>query len=212
MTKQSRSENTRSHLLRSAAELLDRNGFSGTTLADVSRSAGVTKGAFYHHFRSKNELCGAVQAEACGLLRTAVHRVPAVRRPALQSVVDLTHELAGWLRDEPLVRATFRTARECGHRGKPFLDFYADWQAVLAALLRDAGQRGELAGGVAPEHALTLVLAVSAGLEMLWWAGIRRGSMTAGLTGLWSMVLPGMVTPGLRRRLRAGGTPELAVR
>jgi AcrR family transcriptional regulator len=194
------------HLVRSAAELFDRNGFSGTTLADVSRSAGVTKGAFYFHFTSKDELGGAIQAEACALLRTALYRATSSRLPALQSVVDLTHELAGWLENDQLVRATFRTARECGHRGKPFLDFYTDWQAALEALLREAERRGELAAEVDVQHALTLVLAVSAGLEMLWWARIRDGSMIASLTGLWAMVLPGVATPGLGRRLRAGGS------
>jgi AcrR family transcriptional regulator len=204
MAKQSRSENTRLDLVRSAAELFDRNGFSGTTLIDVSSAAGVTKGAFYFHFKSKDELGGAIQAEACALLRTAVYRVAASRLPALQSVIDLTHELAGWLSDEPLVRASFRTARECGQRGKPFLDFYDDWQAALEALLREALRRGELADGVDPGRAL----ATSAGLEMLWWAGIRRGSMTGSLTGLWSMMLPGIATPGLGRRLRVAGSPK----
>src|SRR5262245_13561194 len=101
VAKQSRAENTRLHLVRSAAELFDRNGFAGTTLADVSRAAGVTKGAFYFHFSSKDELGGAIQAEACVMLRTAVCRVAASRLPALQAVVDLTHVLAGWLEDEP---------------------------------------------------------------------------------------------------------------
>jgi AcrR family transcriptional regulator len=195
------------HLVRSAADLFDRNGFSGTTLADVSRSAGVTKGAFYFHFSSKDELGGAIQAEARALLRSAVYRATASRLPAVQSVVDLTHELAGWLETEPLVRATFHTTRECGHRGEPFLDFYNDWQAALEALLREADRRGELAADVRVDHALTLVLALSAGLEMLWWAKVREGSMVDSLTALWAMALPGIATPGLGRRLRPGGSP-----
>lgn len=206
VTKQSRSATTRLHLVRSAAELFDRNGFAGTTLADVSRAAGVTKGAFYFHFSSKDDLGGAIQAEARAMLRVAVYRVAAARLPALQSVVDLTHELAGWLEDEPLVRASFRTARECGHRGKPFLDFYADWQAAVDTLLHEAHARGELAPTVEPGDAVTLVLSVSAGLEMLWWARIRTGSMVDGLTRLWAMVLPGIATPGLGRRLRPAGS------
>lgn len=206
MTKQSRSEHTRLHLVRSAAELFDRNGFAGTTLADVSRSAGVTKGAFYFHFESKDELAGAIQAEACTLLRSSVRRTVGSRLPALQSVVDLTHEVAGWLEVDPLMRATFRTARECSHRGKPFLDFYIDWQAAIASLLRDAQKRGELAPDLDLEHALTLVLAVSAGLEMLWWANIRDGKLIDSLSGLWAMLLPGIATPGLGRRLRPAGS------
>lgn len=202
MAKQSRAEHTRLHLVRSAAELFDQGGFAGTTLADVSRAAGVTKGAFYFHFSSKDELAGAIQAEACVVLRAAVYR--AVGRPALQSLVDLTHELVWWLEREPLVRASFRTARECGQRGSPFLDFYAEWLSAVEGLLRDAERRGELAAGVDIEQALTLVLAVSAGLEMLWWAKIRRGSMIESLTGMWSMVLPGLAK--LPSHLRPAGS------
>jgi AcrR family transcriptional regulator len=194
------------HLVRSAAELIDRGGFTGTTLADVSRSAGVTKGAFYFHFSSKDELAGAIQAETCVLLRSALYHLAASRLPALQALVDLTHELVWWLGHEPLVRASFRTTRECGQRGKPFLDFYDEWLAALEALLRDAEQRGELAAGVDVEHALTLVMSVSVGLEMLWWAKVRQGSMTESLTGMWSMVLPGLAKPGLPGRLRPAGS------
>ena len=206
MTKQTRSENTRLHLVRSAAELFDQNGFSGATLEDVSRSAGVTKGAFYFHFSSKDELGGAIQAEACALLRSAVYRTVGAGLPALQSVVDLTHELAWWLEHEPLVRASFRTARECGHRGKPFLDFYVDWLSAVETLLLGAEQSGELAAGVDVEQAATLVLTVSAGIEMLWWSGIRTGSIGDNLTGSWRLVLPGLAAPTLLSGLQPAGS------
>ena len=158
MTKQARSENTRLHLVRSAAELFDRNGFAGATLEDVSRAAGVTKGAFYFHFSSKDELGGAIQDEACELLRAAVYRLVGDGRPALQSLVDLTHQLVCWLECEPLVRASFRTARECGHRGKPFLGFYTDWHTAIETLLLAAERAGDLWPGVVVEQSLTLVL------------------------------------------------------
>jgi AcrR family transcriptional regulator len=206
VTKQARSENTRLHLVRSAAELFDRNGFAGATLEDVSRAAGVTKGAFYFHFTSKDELGGAIQDEACELLRAAVYRVVGDGRPALQSLVDLTHELVSWLEREPLVRASFRTARECGHRGKPFLGFYTDWHAAIETLLLAAERAGDLRPGVTVEQALTLVLTVSAGIEMAWWAGIRDGSMAESLTGMWSLVLPGLVAEGRLSEIDPSGT------
>ena len=179
-------------------------------MEDVSRSAGVTKGAFYFHFSSKDELGGAIQAEACGLLRAAVYRVVGSRVPALQGVVDLTHELAWWLESEPLVRASFRTARECGHRGKPFLDFHTDWLAAVEMLLRRAEAAGELAPGVDVDHATTFVVTASTGLEMVWWAKIRGGDMTEYLAGMWSLALPGIAAPALLRQLRPAGTPRSA--
>jgi len=205
VTKQTRSENTRSHLVRSAADLFDRNGFAGATLEDVSRAAGVTKGAFYFHFSSKDELGGAIQAAACALLHAAVYRVGS-HLPVLQSLVDLTHELAGWLEREPVVRASFRTARECGHRGKPFLDFHADWLATVETLLVSARGTGELRAEVDVEHAATLVLSVSTGVEMLWWAGIRNGSIRESLAGMWRLALPGLVFPRRLSEIDPGGS------
>ena len=207
MTKQARSEYTRLHLVRSAAELFDHNGFAGATLEDVSRAAGVTKGAFYFHFSSKDELGGAIQAEACTMLRAAVYRVGA-KRPAMQALVDVTHDLAGWLEGEPVVRASFRMAREFGHRGKPFLDFYSDWLATVETFLADAERAGELLDEVGVEQASTLVLSVSAGLEMLWWAGIRQGSVRDRLTGMWRLALPGIVVPELMSDIDPAGPPR----
>jgi AcrR family transcriptional regulator len=192
--------------VRSAAELFDRNGFAGATLEDVSRAAGVTKGAFYFHFSSKDELGGAIQDEACELLRAAVYRVVGDGRLALQSLVDLTHQLVWWLEREPLVRASFRTARECGHRGKPFLGFYTDWHTAIETLLLAAERAGDLWPGVAVEQALTLVLTVSAGIEMAWWAGIRDGSMAESLTGMWSLMLPGLAIADRLSEIDPSGT------
>jgi AcrR family transcriptional regulator len=204
--KQTRSENTRLHLVRSAAELFDLNGFAGATVDDVSRAAGVTKGAFYFHFSSKDELSWAIQDEARSLLRAAVYRKAAAGLPALQSVVDLTHELAWWLEHEPLVRASFRTARECGHRGAPFLDFHLDWLSTIETLLTAAAKSGTLRENVVIDDAVTLVLSAASGIEILWWAGVRRGSIRESLAGIWQLVLPGIAAPDHLRELRPAGT------
>lgn len=47
---------TRDRLLDSAEELVLDHGFAGTTVEAVIARAEVTKGAFFHHFRSKAEL------------------------------------------------------------------------------------------------------------------------------------------------------------
>lgn len=50
---QQRGEETRSHILDVAGELFARRGYDATSVADICDGAGVTKGAFYHHFESK---------------------------------------------------------------------------------------------------------------------------------------------------------------
>ncbi len=50
---QQRGEETRSHILDVAGELFAARGYAATSVADICTQAGVTKGAFYHHFESK---------------------------------------------------------------------------------------------------------------------------------------------------------------
>jgi hypothetical protein len=47
-------------------------------------------------------------------------------------------------------------------------------------------------------------------LEPLWWARIRDGGMVDSLTGVWSLMLPGLAEPGLVRRLRPAGSARFA--
>lgn len=206
MTKQARSEYTRLHLIRSAAELFDRDGFAGATLDDVSRAAGVTKGAFYFHFASKKELGGAIQAEACGMLRSFVDKQTASETYALQSLIDITHVLARWLDSEPVIRASLRTARECGDRGRPFVDFYVELLSTVDTTLLRAQRAGELDEGVVVDVVSTLVVTICVGIEVLWWVGMRRGNMRAGLGDMWTLMLPGIVPSDRIAAFLTGGS------
>jgi TetR/AcrR family transcriptional repressor of nem operon len=49
-------ERTREHIVRQAAELFNRRGFAGASLADIMAATGLQKGGIYGHFRSKEEL------------------------------------------------------------------------------------------------------------------------------------------------------------
>jgi len=50
---QQRSEETRARILEAALDRFARYGYDATGVAEICRAAGVSKGAFYHHFPSK---------------------------------------------------------------------------------------------------------------------------------------------------------------
>lgn len=59
-----RSEATRRKLLRAARKLFARRGYAATSINDVLRATGVSRGALYHHFPGgKEELFLAVYEE-----------------------------------------------------------------------------------------------------------------------------------------------------
>jgi len=52
----------RSRLLDAARDVIRARGFAATSIDEICRAAGVTKGAFFHHFASKEALGVAVAA------------------------------------------------------------------------------------------------------------------------------------------------------
>jgi AcrR family transcriptional regulator len=53
-------EQTRSALLKAAADAFAKHGFTATSITQIAASARVTKGAVYHHFPDKHGLFEAV--------------------------------------------------------------------------------------------------------------------------------------------------------
>ena len=47
---------TQQTILESALELFSKNGYDATSVAEICSQANISKGAFYHHFPSKQEL------------------------------------------------------------------------------------------------------------------------------------------------------------
>lgn len=53
-------EQTRERILATAEPMILRQGFAGTSLDDILKATKLTKGAFFHHFKGKNDLARAL--------------------------------------------------------------------------------------------------------------------------------------------------------
>ncbi len=62
MSKESITTESRTRLLDAAMDLMRLKGYAATTVDDICRAAELTKGSFFHHFASKEEL-GIAAAE-----------------------------------------------------------------------------------------------------------------------------------------------------
>jgi len=94
----------RERLLDAALSLIRTRGYGDTTVDDLCRMAGVTKGAFFHHFRSKEALAiaaaGHFGAMAAGLFGAAPYAALSDPLERLLGYIDFRRSiLAGELAD-----------------------------------------------------------------------------------------------------------------
>jgi len=94
----------RSKLLDAALALIREKGYAATSVEELCQRAGVTKGAFFHHFRSKEDLAVAAASHfgdmADGLFAAApFHALPTARERILGYVGFRREILAGEIPD-----------------------------------------------------------------------------------------------------------------
>lgn len=201
MAKQERAVRTREKLIRSAAEVFDREGYAVASITTISARAGVSNGALHFHFASKAALAEAVAEAAALRLRDLVDQPSA--GGGLQNLVDTTHQLARELRDDVVLRAGFELGRDAG-RGRR-ADVRGHWQNRVEYLLTCADRAGELRADVSTRAVATAVVATTAGFEVL---ARRDGDWLSRRTvaRFWELLLPTLATTELLPALDARGT------
>jgi AcrR family transcriptional regulator len=102
---------TRQRILAIAADLFSRQGYTGTTIADIARELGTTTAALYYHFPSKADILGGLLAEPLVAYTKIIESLDS-SRPApedlLGAFIDLAvdaRQIAGMIDRDPAVLA-----------------------------------------------------------------------------------------------------------
>ncbi|GAU66941.1 putative gamma-butyrolactone autoregulator receptor [Streptomyces sp. NBRC 110611] len=189
MVKQARAVRTRRAVLEAAAHVIGHRGYQAATMAEIIQRAGVTKGAVYFHFTSKDALARAVITEQTDPF------LPRASESRLQDTIDFTHEVALALRSDPLLQAATRIAVETTFSEEPLAPYRA-WTDIVTELFSEARERGELLPGVAPDRAAEFFVAAYMGVQLFSRAATDRADLPERVTALWRHLLPGLAAPG----------------
>src|SRR6185312_10372263 len=165
-------ERTRGRLLRAAFREIYRAGYQSAGIDTILTEAGVTKGALYYHFGSKEALGHAVIEEIIALdLRVKWLR-------PLQKRKDPINTLIGIVQGESVEPEAVRggcplnnLAQEMspldeGFRKRLAMLFH-DWQKSIAAALRDGQTQGQVRRDVDPAEAAGFLIATLEGYVSL---------------------------------------------
>jgi len=137
---QQRGEETRSHILDVAGALFAQRGYDATSVADICDGAGVTKGAFYHHYESKQ----SVFLELRDRWLTPLDTQLALTRAAGETVPEVLQRVSD------MVQAIFAAAGD-DQRQQIFLELLSAArhdETILPALLAPTRKYRELFSGL----------------------------------------------------------------
>ncbi|MFB9905712.1 ScbR family autoregulator-binding transcription factor [Allokutzneria oryzae] len=207
MTSHRNKDNTRERLLVAAASVFESQGYGQARLTDICRAVGVTKGALYCHFPSKEALALALLEKQAGVWHRQAASVR-LRQPSepyrLQDLIDVTYAVLADLRQDPVARAAHRVLFQ-----DRVFDLVGGMQVVSCVtlvrdMLHEAQHHGELRRDVDLREAAEGIVGSVIGVRVLSRAMCDYEDVTERLETMWRMWVTLLAVPTCRAALRVG--------
>jgi AcrR family transcriptional regulator len=110
---------TRRHILDTAATAFARSGYAGTSLNDLIKAAGITKGGFYFHFPSKEALALAVVQDKQETWLRDISAAALRHTRAVDQLVAVADALCDLYDRDPAFGSMSKLCREMGLDHRP---------------------------------------------------------------------------------------------
>jgi AcrR family transcriptional regulator len=94
-----KSETSRRQVLEAAVRALARRGYANTSVSDIARAAGMSKGAVHYHFESKDDLIAKVLEHCAGLTRDRVRESWDTPGNPAEKIRRVVHEMRAMRKD-----------------------------------------------------------------------------------------------------------------
>jgi AcrR family transcriptional regulator len=181
----------RRQILDAARACFARNGFHATSMQDVVAESGLSMGAVYRYFASKDELIQAIAEEVVGMLVGEVDALIDARPlPALTEVMDdvlrIVETQAG---PDGVVRMAIQVWGEAlrdPRLSELLARVYPRFRSAFVRLAAQARAEGQLPAGTEPEQVGLVLFGLVPGyfVQLILVGGVSRGDYLAGLAAL----------------------------
>lgn len=163
----SRPNDTRNHILLTAQHLFAHSGYAATGVAEICQAAGVSKGAFYYHFPSKQDVFLELLNRWLAGIETAMQTISQQDQPIPQIFLNLTDMLPSVVQSAdgqlPMFLEYWQQASRDPLIWQAMIDPYRRFRQFFTLLV----QRGVEAGDFRPleaEAAGQVILSLAVGL------------------------------------------------
>ncbi|MCX5199782.1 ScbR family autoregulator-binding transcription factor [Streptomyces sp. NBC_00249] len=200
MAEQVRAIRTRRAILSAAAKIFEENGYQAATISEILTEAGVTKGALYFHFQSKDDLAqGVLSAQAQNLVLPE-------RASKIQEIVDIVMLHTYRLQTDAMVRAAVRLTMDQRSQGLDRSGPFRTWAAPVLERLEKGQAQGELLPHVVPAETADIIVGSYAGIQSMSQALTDYHDLVIRVTALLRHLLPSIAVPSVLTSLHLGET------
>lgn len=200
MARQVRSEATRRKILAAAIEVFGEVGYAAAGWSAIIERTGMTKGALYHHFDSKEALASAIIEEGSAKLLSAFRDVCGSSSPGLENLLHGTFTIVKVLSTDEIASAAEDLIRTLGGFNTAAGSFCTDMIELMATEARRAIAEGDLRKDADATVIGESIIGAVLGMRLLSNAVFGHDSeKSAGdgverLAKIWELLLPGIVS------------------
>ena len=169
----SKGEQTRERILARSAQLFNRQGYFGASLADIMRETGLEKGGIYNHFSSKEQLALESFDYAYGLVQQRTRDALSGKFNAIERLLAIVSVFQSEVDDPPVAGGCpiLNTAIEADDANEVLRDrarFAMDsWRATIHRIVNKGIERHEIRPGVDADEVASILIATLEGANML---------------------------------------------
>jgi AcrR family transcriptional regulator len=204
MARQVRSEATRRKILDAAIDVFGEVGYAAAGWNTIIERTGMTKGALYHHFDSKESLASAIIEEGSDAILVAFRNVCGSSSPALENMIHGTFTIENVLSSDKIARAAEQLTAALSGFNQAAAKFCADLVELMAAQARRASTEGDVRTDLDPVVISESIVGAMFGTRLLCNAISAKGLEAGGVRGadgdpagrssqFWELLLAGIV-------------------
>ncbi|MGE2712758.1 TetR family transcriptional regulator [Mycolicibacterium litorale] len=182
---------TREQIVRAAAKQFAVKPYGLVNLDDILLDAAVTKGAMYHHFRSKYSLASAIVERWLESNLRIIDDTVALRRSGMETLVDITFAIAVKDIEDFVARAGLNLLESVGRTDGLRRQAFDASRTALTPLARRAIEDGDVSPDVAPENIARVLVFLYLGVRQANDPG-EPAAFLSDLHSAWALVLPGL--------------------
>ena len=167
MAPQARSEVTRQKILDAAMDVFSEVGYAAAGLGEVIERAGMTKGALYHHFDSKEALATAIIEQGTNLTSDAFRHVCESTSPALENMIHGVFLVTDLLVSDKTARTAEQLTRGLAEFNSTASQVWSTWLDAMTTQASLASVEGDLREDLDPDVVSESIVNAMLGAQLL---------------------------------------------